>query len=240
MDQASGDVKQEETQVMPQQSLTSNKNVDEDFMYIKALYHVLPLDHVTSGKLQKKLDGEANQNTVRKLLDRMVRDGYLQNSGNRKLGKRVVHSEATSKKFEEVKALLYGIPMEIENNNQVFEFNAKDLPSDYHNTKDGSTFGGLHSIGSDLTRTRERSDAHQSQSMHSGQAGNSKENGQPNTPAIKPEPIASVESGVLGGRVRPSCASDGCRSSQEKKFRKASTIKEPILQYLKRQKSLAQ
>lgn len=44
------------------------------------------MDYVTITKLQGKLDGEANQNTVRKLIDKMVQDGYVKNSANRRLG----------------------------------------------------------------------------------------------------------------------------------------------------------
>ncbi|KAI3936860.1 hypothetical protein MKX01_032176, partial [Papaver californicum] len=51
---------------------------NEDYLYLKALYHVLPLDYVTMSKLQSKLEGEANQATVRKLLDKMACDGYVE------------------------------------------------------------------------------------------------------------------------------------------------------------------
>ena len=44
------------------------------------------MDYVTVAKLQGKLDGEANQSTVRKLIDKMVQDGYIKNSANRRLG----------------------------------------------------------------------------------------------------------------------------------------------------------
>jgi meiosis-specific protein len=44
------------------------------------------MDYVTIAKLQGKLDGEASQNTVRKLIDKMVQDGYVKNSANRRLG----------------------------------------------------------------------------------------------------------------------------------------------------------
>jgi meiosis-specific protein len=40
------------------------------------------MDYVTIAKLQWKLDGEANQYTVRKLIDKMVQDGYVKNSTN--------------------------------------------------------------------------------------------------------------------------------------------------------------
>ncbi|KAI3918055.1 hypothetical protein MKW92_027446 [Papaver armeniacum] len=37
-----------------------------------ALYHVLLLDYVTISNLQSKLEGQANESSVRKLLDKMA------------------------------------------------------------------------------------------------------------------------------------------------------------------------
>ncbi|KAG0498505.1 hypothetical protein HPP92_003196 [Vanilla planifolia] len=212
---------------------------DEDYMYMKALYCALPMKYVTVGKLQHKLDGEANQATVRKLLDRMVHDGYVQNTGKKRLGKLVVHSDASNKKLAEVKELLDGKPMEIEAIDQPVEINPREFPLNEHSLLDGSTYGGVHSIGSDLTRTRGRSEAQQSDSTRSGQGANAKPREQAHTPISMLEPIASVESGVLGGKAKRSFAGDGCRSSQDKRSRKASMVKEPILQYVKRQKAEA-
>lgn len=55
-------------------------------LWVQALYHALPMDYVTVGKLQNKLDGEANQNTVRKLIDKMAQDGFVEATSNRRLG----------------------------------------------------------------------------------------------------------------------------------------------------------
>ncbi|XP_020267582.1 uncharacterized protein LOC109843062 [Asparagus officinalis] len=63
-----------------------NKSPDIDFMYTKALYYALPMDYMTVAKLQTKLDGEAKQNTVRKLIDKIAQDGYLKSSGSKRLG----------------------------------------------------------------------------------------------------------------------------------------------------------
>ncbi|MCL7038955.1 hypothetical protein MKW94_014347 [Papaver nudicaule] len=134
---------------------------DEDYLYMKALYHVLPLDYVTISKLQSKLEGEANQATVRKLLDKMVCDGYVEAKSKPRLGKRVIRSKLTDKKLREVKNAL----------------EIKLSPMEISEPQNGSTCGGLHSVGSDLTRTRERSvDTHQN--------GSSKNQEQPrnNTP----------------------------------------------------------
>lgn len=91
----------------------------EDFVYMKALYHVLPMKYVTIAKLQNKLEGEANQSTVRKLIDKMTRDGYLEAKGNRRLGKRVTHSTLTEIKLMEVRRFLGNDAMEIDTMNQI-------------------------------------------------------------------------------------------------------------------------
>ncbi|XP_020268097.1 meiosis-specific protein ASY1-like [Asparagus officinalis] len=82
-------------------------------MYTKALYYALPMDYMTVAKLQTKLDGEAKQNTVRKLIDKIAQDGYLKSSGSKRLGRRVVHSESTNIKLIEVKKIIEDQPMEI-------------------------------------------------------------------------------------------------------------------------------
>lgn len=52
----------------------------------QALYHALSMNYVTIAKLQNKLDKEANQSTVRKLIDKMIREGYVEAKGSRRLG----------------------------------------------------------------------------------------------------------------------------------------------------------
>ena len=44
------------------------------------------MNYVTVSKLQSKLDGEVNQATVRKLIDKMTRDGFVEAKSNRRLG----------------------------------------------------------------------------------------------------------------------------------------------------------
>ncbi|KAJ0972501.1 hypothetical protein J5N97_020460 [Dioscorea zingiberensis] len=214
------------------------KSADAEFMYMKALYHALPMDYVTVAKLQAKLDGEVNQTTIRKFINMMAHEGFVQNTGNRRLGKRVIHSESSNRKLIEVKKILEGKPGESKAVGEPFAFNEATFPSNgLIIAKDVSTCGGLHSIGSDLTRTRGGSETYQNGSARNGQATHT-------TPTSNAEPIASLESGVLGkdcdrGAKGRRTSSDGndCRSSQDKRSRKASTVKEPILQYLKRQKS---
>ncbi|KAI7754008.1 hypothetical protein M8C21_026270, partial [Ambrosia artemisiifolia] len=64
---------------------------------------------------------------------------------------------------------------------------------------DTSTLGGLHSIGSDLTRTKGRSDLNQNGSIFSDAAASKlRANGQ-NTPTSNSQPIASIESHVAAG-----------------------------------------
>lgn len=56
-------------------------------LYSQALYHTLPVNYITVSKLQNKLEGEASLNTVRKLIDKMAQDGFLEATSNRRLGK---------------------------------------------------------------------------------------------------------------------------------------------------------
>ncbi|CAM0909480.1 unnamed protein product [Alopecurus aequalis] len=214
---------------------TKTKNVD--VMYMKALYHALPMDYVTIAKLHGKLDGEANQNTVRKLMDKMVQDGYIKDSGNRRLGKAVIHSEASNRKLLEVKKILEldigEEEMGTDTNLGPAEFDRKERPMTDQEMKDGSTNGCFHSVGSDVTRTRELRETEQTMSMQKD----------PNrTPTSMREPATSLESGVLGQGPRKSLASaDVTQCTQQgKRIRKASLVKEPILQYVKRQKALVQ
>ncbi|MCL7022466.1 hypothetical protein MKW94_023244 [Papaver nudicaule] len=201
---------------------------DEDYLYMKALYHVLPLDYVTISKLQSKLEGEANQATVRKLLDKMTCDGYVEAKSKPRLGKRVIRSELTDKKLLEVKNALE------------ISLSAMEI----NEPQNISTCGGLHSVGSDLTRTQERSvDTHQNGSSRN------LEQLRNNTPIRRNEPAASRESGIPGndkrnvvdGRGSINCGegddTPSNRPSLRKRSRKTSTVKEPILQNMKRQKS---
>ncbi|KAL6956141.1 HORMA domain-containing protein [Sarracenia purpurea var. burkii] len=103
-----------------------------------------------------------------------------------------------------------------------------------------STCGVLRSIGSDLTHTRGSSETHQNVAI-------SEQNG--NTPISRAEPVTSRESFAPGNE---NCRANGnvnhfneCNtvictgSTQDKKSRRASMVKEPILQNMKRQKSQA-
>ncbi|CAN6182882.1 unnamed protein product [Urochloa humidicola] len=220
------------------------KQNNGDLIYMKALYHALPMDYVTVSKLQGKLDGEANQNTVRKLIDKMVQDGYVKNSANRRLGKAVIHSESSNRKLLEIKRMLEGNEgeqMAIDTNAEQAE--CKDLLK-VHETRDGSTMGCLHSIGSDLTRTRELPEMQQNVSMQSGQEASAMDKDPSRTATSVREPAApvcSLESGVLGQKIKRSLTGGSeMQSTQDKRSRKASMVKEPILQLVKRQKPLAQ
>ncbi|CAM0149811.1 unnamed protein product [Urochloa decumbens] len=222
------------------------KQNNGDLIYMKALYHALPMDYVTIAKLQGKLDGEATQNTVRKLIDKMVQDGYVKNSANRRLGKAVIHSESSNRKLLEVKKVLEGNEgeqMAIDTNAEHAESERKDLLK-VHEMRDGSTMGCLHSIGSDLTRTRELPELQQNVSMQSGQEASAMGKDPSRTPTSVREPAApvcSLESGVLGQKIKRSLTGGSeMQSTQDKRSRKASMVKEPILQLVKRQKPLAQ
>ncbi|XP_050938416.1 meiosis-specific protein ASY1 [Cucumis melo] len=202
-----------------------------DLLYVKALYHTLQMSYVTVAKLQNKLEGEASLSKVRKLIDQMIRDGFVEAKGSRRLGKRVIHSDLAEKKLKEVKKILNYEDMEIDSYGPYEKSNNK-MDS---NHKDMSTCGILRSIGSDLTRMRVTSDTNQ-------HASKSKDLG--NTPTSTPVPAASRESFVPGNdniRVNGSAnhldEMDLEKSTQDKRSRKTSTVKDPILQYIKRQKS---
>ncbi|WOH13692.1 hypothetical protein DCAR_0833203 [Daucus carota subsp. sativus] len=176
-------------------------NMDEDHMYMKALYHALPMDYITVSKLHNKLEGEVNQTTVRKLIDKMTKEGFVEAQSNRRLGSK---------------------------------------------QRDLSTCGGVRSIGSDLTRMIGKSDAYQNGSIRSDHTVvKMKEHG---TPTSRAQPAASRESFAQVMEIgRNNGNHDNCSefdaimcsksSSQSKRSRKASAVKDPILQYTKRQKA---
>ncbi|KAK8655583.1 hypothetical protein V6N13_108157 [Hibiscus sabdariffa] len=213
----------------------------EDHMYMKALYHALPMTYVSAAKLQKKLDGQVNQNVVRKIINKMMQDGFVEPKGNRRLGKRVIHSKLTEKKLLEVKRALNNDPMDMDTNEPQNKTNHPETHTHESNLRDMSTCGALHSIGSDLTRMRGRSDMNQSEQTVS----KTRDSG--NTPISMGQPIASRGSFVPGcenDRVNGNCNDEVdhvvcSRPSQDKRGRKASMVKEPILPYVKRQKSQA-
>ncbi|CAG7903993.1 unnamed protein product [Brassica rapa] len=206
----------------------------EDYMYMKALYHSLPMQYVTITKLHNMLDGEANQTKVRKLIDRMIQEGYVEDSSNRRLGKRVIHSVFTENKLNEVrKVLATNDDMDVDVDETVNKTNGQDAKL---TPADVSTRGGIHSIGSDLTRTKGRSAMQQNGSVLSEQTI-SKAN---NTPmSSNAQPVASRESFAVKGMAAKICTdagTDSSQASQDRRYRKTSTVRDPILQYSKRQK----
>ncbi|KAL3835691.1 hypothetical protein ACJIZ3_010427 [Penstemon smallii] len=214
-----------------------------DSMYTKALYHALPLNYITVAKLQNKLEGEANQTTVRKLIDKMTHDGFVAPTSNRRLGKRVIHSDLTKKKLIEVKKLLDRDAMDLDMDEKSNHLEPESIGNKH---KDLSTCGGLHSIGSDITRTRGKSDLYLNNSTRSEHdlAGKKEHGG--NTPTSRAElnlqPAASRESFVPGIDNNHDDEMDivmFSKPTQDSRLRKTSTVKEPILQYSKRQKSQA-
>ncbi|KAJ4871854.1 DNA-binding HORMA family protein [Raphanus sativus] len=209
----------------------------KDYMYMKALYHSLPMQYVTVTKLHNMLDGEANQTQVRKLIDRMIQEGYVEDSSNRRLGKRVIHSAFTENKLNEVrKVLATDDDMDVDVDETVNKTNGQDAKL----TPDVSTRGGIHSIGSDMTRTKGRSGMQQNGSVLSEQTISKANN---NTPvSSNAQPVASRESFAvkgMGAKIFKDANSDGSQASQDRRYRKTSMVREPILQYSKRQKSQA-
>ncbi|KMT07473.1 hypothetical protein BVRB_6g150910 [Beta vulgaris subsp. vulgaris] len=243
------DVKKEIDDQVPLNGEKTAPASGEDFLYMKALYHALPMDYVTISKLQSKLDGDANQTTVRKLIDKMAQDGFVEATSNRRLGKRVIHSDAAEKKLHEVRKTLDFEAMDVDVNAPLSKLNHAEVEK-IGKKADVSTCGVLHSIGSDITRMRVRSelDTHQNGSFRSDQSISKTREG-PYTPTSKNGPAVSRESTVPGsGKPKLNGNSKNCneaddvicsRPSQDKRSRKASTVKEPIIQYFKRQKSQA-
>ncbi|KAL1826841.1 hypothetical protein ACET3Z_005253 [Daucus carota] len=70
------------------------KNVERTH---EALHHALPMDYITVSKLHNKLEGEVNQTDVRKLIDEMRKEGFVESQSNRRLGWRVIRSDLTEK-----------------------------------------------------------------------------------------------------------------------------------------------
>ncbi|KAG2406882.1 Meiosis-specific protein [Vigna angularis] len=159
----------------------------EDRLYMKALYHALPMTHMSISKLQSLLEGEVNQTAARKIIDKMVRDGFVEPKGSKRLGKRVIHSELTERKFIEVqKALSATEAMDVDH----CEPNSKSKLTDFRlngNNHDVSTCGVLHSIGSDLTRMKVTSETNYTDSGNGQNATKAKEPG--NTPISRVEAL---------------------------------------------------
>eukprot|EP00249_Psilotum_nudum_P034437 c53490_g1_i1 orf=855-1352(+) len=80
---------------------------DESTIYLKALYHALQMEYITIVQLQSKMGGEVNQTAARKLIEKMASDGFVEEMpSNRRMGRRVIHSDATQKKLEELQQIL--------------------------------------------------------------------------------------------------------------------------------------
>ncbi|CAL0328621.1 unnamed protein product [Lupinus luteus] len=218
----------------------------EDLIYMKALYHALPMTYVSVSKLQSLLEGEVNLTAARRIIDKMTRDGFLEPKGSKRLGKRVIHSELTERKFIDVqKALSTTEAMDVDR----CEPNSKPKQAGFRingSNYDLSTYGALHSIGSDLTRMKVTSETNYTDSMKSGQKVlKAKDNG--NTPTSKP--VDSRESFAQGkennranGNSTPNQKGEAdtnilSSSSQDKRPRKISAVKDPIHQNVKRQRA---
>lgn len=142
------------------------------------------MQYVTTTKLHNMLDGEASQTAVRKLIYRMIQEGYLEDSNNRRLGKRVVHSSLTERKLNEVRKVLdLNDDMDVDADEAVNKTNA-------------TLTAGIHSIGSDLTHTKERYVVQQNGPVPSEQTI-SKANDTP--VSINAQPVASRESFSVNG-----------------------------------------
>ena len=71
---------------------------------MQALFHTLSCEHVTIGQLQCKC--EVSAAIAKKLVEKMVKEGYLESTAtNRRQGRRVLRSAHTDKRLKEVNRL---------------------------------------------------------------------------------------------------------------------------------------
>ncbi|KAG6383602.1 hypothetical protein SASPL_156637 [Salvia splendens] len=205
--------------------INKKKNFDYEFDVVKEEADVHAVGH--DGKAGCVDHMYMKPGTVRKLLDKMAKDGYVEaTTSNRRLGKRVIQSDLTNKKLLEVTKILNFDAMDVDNT-ESGDKSTNNLETETAagtKYKDLSTCGGLHSIGSDITRTRGRSDANMNDSTGLGR----KMGRSGSTPTSRAEPAASRESFVPG-------ADEGrggddmdlvmeSKSTQDKRFRKTSTV----------------
>ncbi|OIW08019.1 hypothetical protein TanjilG_20120, partial [Lupinus angustifolius] len=182
----------------------------EDLIYMKALYQALPMTYVSVSKLQSLLEGEVNLTAARRIIDKMTRDGFLEPKGNKRLGKRVIHSELSERKFIEVQKALNAMEaMDVDH----CEPNSKPKQSDFRL----NVLNILHLT--DMVCCGNVQPVDSRESFAQGQE-NSTENVK-RTPNQKDEADINIFS----------------YSSQDKRPRKTSAVKEPIHQNVKRQRA---
>lgn len=159
-------------------------------------------------------------------MDTMTKEGYNEATNNRRLGKRVIHSDVTNKKLVEVqKALDFDDVVDTNETHNKSNHLESHAVTNRWNT---STFGALHSIGSDLTRTRGRSDLHQNGSNTSDPTvSRLRENGHNTPTALIESYTAGTEKG-RNGKINEEDKMDTVvcsRSTLDKRSRKASTVR---------------
>ncbi|CAI9113355.1 OLC1v1013940C1 [Oldenlandia corymbosa var. corymbosa] len=243
----------------PDSHTNGEYNNSEDYVHIQALYHAPPMHSITTANLQDKL--EADMTTFCKLIDKTAQDGVVESKCNRRLvlisapGRPVTQSEKTEKKVSEVNKSQCVFDMDVDmdqndlnnsgkkNKHSETEENGHSFPlravqrfvssrEETNNVtvwqlgntdKDLSTSGALHLVGSDLTHTILQSAGHPNGSKRS-------DDSKRKTPLGRAQPADSRErerhaSGAENQRDRGNNTLDG----------KASMVKEPIFQYMKRQ-----
>ncbi|KAI3722928.1 hypothetical protein L2E82_34141 [Cichorium intybus] len=116
-----------------------------------------------------------------KLMDKMTKEGFIETSNNRRLGKRVIHSEITKKKLDEVRKAL--------------DFNAVEDTNENQGGTNKSTLGAFHSIGSELTRSSGKPELQQNMS--------NRLNGHNNTPTSNNQVLDVSPKSPLYGYLSP-------------------------------------
>ncbi|KAL5983056.1 HORMA domain [Asimina triloba] len=217
---------------------TTPKITDGDYLYMKALYHALPMDYVTVSKLQSKLKGEANNSTVRKLIHKMMGDGYVKSGkGNRRL-ERNFKDTSTCGGIQSIGSDLTHTQRRsntLQNGSIRSEQAICEKMKDLGNTPTSRAEVKIKVLGSPCWVVAGPSPAHLVTNKISVLDSLSL--------AKNPiSPVASGESGIPGngkvGNDSQDVDATMCSlSSRDKRMRKASMVKEPILQSVKRQKS---
>ncbi|CAL5321351.1 unnamed protein product [Camellia sinensis] len=129
----------------------------------------------------------------------VTHDGFLDAKSNRRLGKRVIHSDLTEKKLMEVKKVLDIDAMDLDVNESHNKSNHIKFQKMGIN-RDISTCGMLHSIGSDLTHTWGKSETHKNGSIRSKQNG-LRASDYGNTPTSRAED--TLWTGIPGNYTNP-------------------------------------
>ncbi|KAH7302683.1 hypothetical protein KP509_23G082500 [Ceratopteris richardii] len=227
----------------------------ENSLYLKALYYTLTMEYITMTHLRENLDENVNLLATRRFIERMVNEGYVEGTAvNRKIGRRVIHSEKASAKLEELRNYFNPSAQLIDQVNQrasamgklnlespaSFDLQHSEKLKETHTIEDMdvSTCGALQSFGSELTRYA----AFSPTSTHKGQMGTSSDHKMSKRTNSRESHLKTFNNDeILSQSKRKLWSKKGFQfcGSQEtcnnlETLRKASIVEEPIYQHEKR------